>query len=305
MLPLRKLVLGCLLLLTSLANANPAAPLRLLIVQSDASALYQTFTRMLIQKLPENIHAEVAQHAEDFNRQQPDVIVTVGVKAANWVADRSNVPILAAMIPGSMDFLAKRSNKKQLTALYLDQPWGRQLDLIHAAMPLRNKIGLLTSETTHLTMRKLQEELSVHKDTLFIKSLRQNDTLFDDLEVVLSNSEVLLAVPDSAVYNANNIRNILLSSYQKGIPLIGFSAAYVKAGALCAIFSTPEQLAAQASTMIVSFSRTGRLPEAQYPELFSIAVNQEVGRTLGLTIKSAEALRLQMEQSSRGYDERK
>lgn len=298
---LRKLVSA--LLMLGLSSALAAEPLHLLIVQSDASPLYQSFTRTLIQNLPENIHADVAQHTEDFKGQQPDVIVTVGVRAADWVAGRSNLPMLAAMIPSNTDLLAKRS--QQLTALYLDQPWSRQLDLIHAAIPLRNKIGLLVSSVTHLNMRKLQEEITAHKDTLFAKSLRRDETLFDDLETVLSNSDVLLAVPDSAVYNANTIRNVLLSSYHKGIPLIGFSAAYVRAGALCAIFSTPEQLAAQTSTMIVSFSRTGLLPKAQYPELFSIAVNQEVGRTLGLNIKSAEALRLQMEKSSEGYDERK
>jgi len=79
---------------------------------------------------------------------------------------------------------------------------------------------------------------------LIARHLRSKDTLFSDLDELLIDSDVLLAVPDSEIYNSNSIRNILLSSYRRGIPLVGFSQAYVKAGALCAIFSTPEQLAA-------------------------------------------------------------
>ena len=41
------------------------------------------------------------------------------------------------------------------------------------------------------------------------------------------------------------MRNILLTSYRRGVPLVGLSQAYVNAGALAAIFSTTEQLAEQ------------------------------------------------------------
>ena len=56
----------------------------------------------------------------------------------------------------------------------------------------------------------------------------------------VENSEVLLGVPDGVIYNSNNIRNILPSSYRRGIPLIGFSQGYVRAGAffVCAVFHT-------------------------------------------------------------------
>jgi ABC-type uncharacterized transport system substrate-binding protein len=129
----------------------------------------------------------------------------------------------------------------------------------------------------------LRAELASLDGVLIARPLHSQESLFADLEEVLIASDVLLAMPESEVYNSNNIRNILLSSYRRGIPLVGFSQAYVKVGALCAIFSTPEQLAAQTSAEIITFTRTARLSEAQYPLLYTIAINQEVARTLGLT----------------------
>ena len=57
----------------------------------------------------------------------------------------------------------------------------------------------------------------------------------DDINRVLNRiaqAEVLLATPDNSVYNTENFRNILLSTYRHSQAVIGFSADMVKAGAV-------------------------------------------------------------------------
>ena len=61
---------------------------------------------------------------------------------------------------------------------------------------------------------------------------RSADELYPKLESILASSDVLMAVPDSMIYSSSNIRNILLTSYRRGVPLVGVSQAYVNAGAL-------------------------------------------------------------------------
>lgn len=298
-----KIAIYCLLLgYVPAALSLEALRVVVVVVQSDNNTLYQTFTKALTGSLPANIDLTLVLRAEDFDAQQGDLIVTVGVKAADRVAGKTTLPMLATMMPSSTfaDLLAKRSRTRSTAALYLDQPWVRQVAFLSAAIPVRHKIGVLHAADTRLDISALRNELTRRHGTLIARPLHNADTLFDDLEEVLIASDVLLAVPDVAVYNSSNIRNILLSSYRRGIPLVGFSQAYVTAGALCAIFSTPEQLAAQAGAAIVSFANTGKLPDTQYPLLYTIAVNQEVARTLGLSIQSAESLRLQIEKSQGG-----
>jgi len=291
------------LLLCWFAPAGYAADnLRVLLVLSDNNALYQTFANTYKQNLPANIHLNLVQRAEDFNAQQADLIVTVGVKAAERVAVKSTQPMLAAMIPSNIyvDLRAKWPRDKQVSAIYLDQPWARQVGLLRAALPERSKVGVLYSADTRLDIPALRAELVGHGYTLNASALENGESLFSNLEAVLAVSEVLLAVPDSAIYSSNNIRNILLSSYRRGVPLVGLSQAYVRAGALCAIFSTPVHLAEQAGDVTLSFAQTRKLPAAQYPVFYDIAVNQEVARTLGLTIKSPDLLREQVEKSQAG-----
>lgn len=292
------------LLLGSLVPASYAAEnFKILVVLSDDNAPYQTFSRTFVQNLPANIEVRILERAEDLPEPTPatDLLVTVGVKAAVLLAAKTTTPLLAVMIPGNTypDLLARRPRASQTSAIYLDQPWERQTDFLQAALPERRKIGVLRSADTSIDISTLRAELNRHDLKLTDKILQNKDSLFTDLQAVLANSEVLLAVPDSAIYNGLNIRNILLSSYRRGVPLIGLSQSYVRAGALCAIYSTPEHLAAQASSTSLAYLQTHQLPAAQYPALYSIAINQAVARTLGINLQSAELLQLQVDRAQR------
>ena len=293
MAPAKKILAFIFLLLCGFAHADE---LRVLMVLSDSTPLYLNFAKAFSEKLPSGIRVDLLQHSYDFDAQKTDLIVSVGVRAAYRVAEKSAQPLLAAMIP-SMTYADLRALRQgETSAVYLDQPWDRQIDLLHAVMPQRKRIGVLYSASQDIPA--LKSELSRHHDTLIAMHLGGKDTLSADLDEVLRESDVLLAVPDSEIYNANSIRNILLSSYRRGIPLVGFSEAYVRAGALCAIFSTPEQLALQTARVTVAYARTGKLPEAQFPSLYSIAVNRAVARTFGLVLESDDAILLQIEKSS-------
>lgn len=281
-----------------LAPACIAEELRILVVLSDDSAPYQTFYKTFSQKLPASILHTVLAHPEEFNAAAPQtgLIVTVGMKATVLVAAKTSVPVLGAMIPkgGYEDLVARQKSSRKISAIYLNQPWGRQLDFLHAALPERRKIGLLYSPDTRIDPMQLRQYVAARGGTLVAQQVDSAAQLFAGLEEVLASCDVLLATPDSMIYSSSNIRNILLTSYRRGVPLVGLSQAYVNAGALAAIFSTPEQLAEQTRETVISFARTAQLPEPQYPEMFSIAVNQQVARSLGIEMRAPEAIRKQM-----------
>ena len=291
----------CLLGLTPFSWAEN---LKVWVVLSDNSAPYQSFAQALNNSLPALIQSTVLEHPEQLSAAVPqaDLIVAVGMKAAELAVTQSGIPVLAVMIPqaGYEALLAQTAPKKTthaLTAIYLDQPWLRRIDFWHAALPDRHKLGLLYSPEIHLDVARLHQDVAQRGGSLIAKPLRSVDELFDRLETVLAGSDVLLAIPDSQIYNSSNIRNILLTSYRHGVPLIGLSQAYVNAGALCAIFSAPEQLAIQATRIVISFAQNKELPEAQYPEDYTIAVNQQVARSLGIEMRSPEAIHSQMDKA--------
>lgn len=275
-----------------------ADELRVLVVLSESTTPYQTFAKTFRQNLSSNVHVSVLEHPEDFsaNDLPADLIVTVGVKATDRMMGEAT-PVLAVMVPSAtyLDLLEKQTRVKQISAIYIDQPLSRQVALLDAVLPESPRVGVLYSTESRINLNELRTELDRQGYKLVAKQVRGSETLSSDLDDVLEHSDVLLAIPDSTIFNSSYIRNILLSSYRKRIPLVGLSQAYVNAGALCAIFSTPEQLAAQTSAETNAFAQTRHLPAPQAPSLFTVAVNKEVARTLDVTTKSPDLLHMQIE----------
>ena len=263
-----------------------AEPVHVTIVLSEEGGAYDVFTEALRGKLESSRFVWSINRAGDALTES-DLYVAVGMKAASELASQTS-PVLNVFVPkGGYDKLPRASSR---SAIYLDQPIERQLALLRAVLPRVKHVGLLyaapPSGLSTLRRMAIEKNLVLHE-----KMVEQTQVLADALDEVLEVSETLLVVPDTNIYNAGTIRNILLTSYRKQVPLIGISQAYVKAGALCAIYSTPTQIAAQAAEAIKQFSESGKLPPSQYAKEFEVSVNTQVARSLNLTIKDADELR--------------
>lgn len=281
-----------------MAASIQATPLHVSLILSDGNSPYRLFGDTLKSTLASKAEVNVAESMV-MEGGPRDLIIAVGMKAAVMATAQTSTPVLVAMIPEeSYRELAEQrtsaGGKRMLSAIYLDQPLGRRLDFMRATLPGKRRIGLLYSQGTGIDIDALRKEFESHGVTLVDRQLGMSDRLFPVLEAVLADSEVLFGMPDRAIYGGSNIRNIMLASYRYNVPMVGISKAYVSAGALCAVFSTPEQLAAQTADAVVAFARGGQLAAPQYPAEFSIELNRQVARSLGINLPTPEAIRARM-----------
>jgi hypothetical protein len=100
----------------------------------------------------------------------------------------------------------------------------------------------------------------------------------------IAQTDVLLALPDSAVYSTESIRNILLSTYRHKQGVIGFSGDMVKAGALATTYSDVEDIGAQVAEIASAYVAGGELAPPQFPRYFRTIVNEGVARSLDLSV---------------------
>lgn len=268
-----------------------AASLRVTVVLSEDGGAYQAFGEALRSRLQSGRVALYTQHAG-----QPlgaaDLYIAVGMKAASALASR-DAPTLNVLVPkAGFEQLLKTSERhgEPRSAVFLDQPVQRQVALLLAALPAVKQVGVLYAapQPELPNLRRLLADKGIRLHTQIVD---KTQSLNDALENILDVSEVLFVLADSEVYNAGTIRNILLTAYRKQVPLVGISQAYVKAGALCAIYSTPEQIARQTAGLIERYAELGRLPAAQYPSEFEVLVNTQVARSLEIHMKDAGQLR--------------
>ena len=280
--------------------AAAASEWRILVVLSDTTAPYVELTQVLrasLEKrdLVKNFQTvQVGQLSELPARLPSDLWVTVGVKAAEAVAGANlTVPTFNLLIPRqSFESLPRGAGKNLVSALYLDQPMVRQLQLIKAALPARDNVGVLLGPASQDRLRELQTSARQSHMKLKVELVNAEEQLLPALKKVLADSDVLLAVPDPLVFNRNTAQNVLLTSYRAKAPLFAFSKSYVTAGALAAVYSTPAQIGQQAGEIIQRYLQAGggTLPPPQYPEYFSVSVNYQVARSLGLVLDDEATL---------------
>jgi ABC-type uncharacterized transport system substrate-binding protein len=218
--------------------------------------------------------------------ESTNLVVAIGVDAANTAIQTADpgTPILCVLIP-KVAFEALTGGKKEnrkITAIFLDTPPGRQLELIRQLLPQAKRVGVVLGNVSVKEKESLR--IAARDKGLFLQAeLAQRDTeLYAVLKSVLAEADVFLAVPDPVVINAATAQNVLITAFKGQVPVIGYSANYVKAGALAAVFSTPLQIGQEAGQMINNYQRTNNLPLPKTPRYVSVGVNAAVLRSFGL-----------------------
>lgn len=225
-----------------------------------------------------------------------DLIVAVGNDATRTSLRRSDGrPVVATLLPRQAydRALAETpSRPRGVTAIYLDQPISRLLAFSHYLLPDRHRAGVLVGSDTRPLLAQARQAASAAGMTLETEEAEPDTALVPAMNQLLGRSDLLLALPDSAVYRRDNIRVILLTSYRYQKPVIAFSQAFVTAGALAALYSSPAQVARQTADTIRQLNPDAiNLPPPQGPTLFSIAINRNVAQAFGLSLPDEATIR--------------
>lgn len=235
----------------------------------------------------------------EISRSGSTLVVAVGLSATEAAASLdSRVAVLSALVPRSaFERVAREHGRladtRSFSAVYLDQPFSRQLALIHYALPDRFRLGVLAGPVTAEQIPLLQSAVKGSRFKLGVERVTKEEEIVPALNRLLRDSDIaLFAVPDPLVYNRSTIQGILLTTYRYQVPVFGFSLAYVKAGALAAVYSVPVQIGQQVAEIALSLSgEKGRgLPPPQYPKYFSIGVNYQVARSMGIEVDNEAVL---------------
>lgn len=218
-----------------------------------------------------------------------NMLIAFGTKAANdsLVSDFKHQTIIS-MIPRQSEIGQKDGfNPERVIRIYIDQPFERFLALTRAVMPRATRIGLLLYSPSVEQRNFLEKTAQNAGFELAIGEVDNNDDIGESLSHLVNNIDVLIALPDSRIHNSNTISNILTTSYRNHIPVIGFSAAYVKAGATAAVYTSLNDISKQVSDEAVQILLNGTPGENNLSaSYFSISFNFDVARSLGIAITS-------------------
>lgn len=178
------------------------------------------------------------------------------------------------------------------THLVLEQQQCREIELIKAIKPDWKSIGILSSISSVNKATELTKCAIKYNFNLLIYSVNDKDELTDTFEKAVRDSDAILALADPLIYNRQTVKNILLTSYRSGRPIIGYSESFIDAGAIAGIYTSPEA-AGESATKIISdflnndwqFNRN-----IYYPTDFTVKTNRQVARSLGIDLPDESVL---------------
>lgn len=227
-----------------------------------------------------------------LNDQQ--LLIAIGSKTTKHLLDaKLSAPVLSVLMPKHLatSFQTHYANKKNWSSLVIDQPIERQFHLITAIMGKHKKAGVLLGPYTSDMEKTLKKAASKTKHRIVTEHIKDPALISSSIKSLNTVVDVLLTLPDPVIYNKSTIRGILLSSYRKKLPIIGFSKAYVKAGAIAAVYSKPEQISQQLANISNQFLKTGSFQRpVYYPDDFSVALNKKLAKSLGIYMKNETSI---------------
>ncbi|MFO2464921.1 ABC transporter substrate-binding protein [Pseudomonas sp. 15FMM2] len=273
---------SCLLLVSLLSSAQALSAEILLAAAEDSSGV-QAFTQALAQQRPKDnvIFKPIKDLPAPGQLPAATRLILLDLPSLDWRLQDSRGPATLVLRISRLQAQQRLGGRlpDKISLLWSDPPLDRQLRLIASILPQYRRIGVLYGKDSEFLLRELRQY--AEPLGLEIVSQRWEDTNDSrPLQTLFKHSDVLLGLDDTYLYNPKTVKNLLLSSYARQLPLIGPNAGFVRAGSLASTYSDQgdwlkvlERLLDQPPT---------HWPRALYPQHFKVVGNPQVARSLGI-----------------------
>ena len=276
------------------------------IVYSPESQLHSNIARTISNELklrrPSIVISDITPDKK-IETVDSDTDMIIGIGGEGMKSANTNYPLVKKLFistdPNKFKLDKKRNRNDAI--LYMTQDYCRQIRFIRKLNSQWKIISILNSREKPIDSREIQQCANEHNIKTYIVSTSGGDNITKKIKHALHHSDVLLALPDSNIYNSRTVKNILLTSYRYRKPVIAFSKNFVNAGALAAIYSDTEKIAVSASKLIEQYFYSATpIEQINYPDTFDISINKQVFRALDIAIPDIEAIKINLQQVETG-----
>jgi ABC-type uncharacterized transport system substrate-binding protein len=277
-------VLLCVLVMHSSALSAPKH--KILVVLSGGEAPYLQ-AKEAIEQLLASEGCEVSAVQNDTITKPPtnyDGYIGVGTKAAANLQGKvpSSKPLVYCMVANPA-----AAGLEDMSGVSTDVSLRAQFELIGKALPRARTLGALCHPESVIGPDEIQAAAPENWRIETVMVTECDSTADAIAQLMGRNVDVVWTAADSRVYTAAAVRSLLLESLRRKVPVFGFSASFVRAGALIGTGINPADQGRQAgeliSRMLSGNSTSGESPQSIEPE-YEIAVNKIVAESLSVSI---------------------
>ena len=273
------------------------------IVRSSGATPYETAAKAIVEKLEDSVDqirsTDLATFSEDEKHllqfSSGDIFVAIGTKAALYLGKYlpRDVALTYCMVANAEEL--KLSGAIRGTGVSTDVPLENQFQLISQTMPNIRSLGILY----RLDDPKSRERMKAARSALLPKwklraiNVAQYDSISDAIKKLCKQKiDMIWTQSDRSVFSPAVIRSLLLTSFREHIPVFGFSAPFVKSGALLGIGINSERQGKQVAEIVLRLVEQGiaqsetssSIRKSMLEPDFEIAINLFVAENLSVKI---------------------
>lgn len=216
-------------------------------------------------------------------------IVAIGTPAAIWLhARKPTSPLVYCMVSDPVG--AGLHLPPATTGVTTDVPFAEQMRLIGETLPQARTVGLFYRDGDERSRQTLDEARQALPAGWRLEALAidRHDSPAAAIDALLGRSvDVVWTLPDTAIWSDGAVRSLLLASLRRRVPVFGFSASFVRAGALVGVGLDPAMQGTQAATLVRDLLAGRRAADSVVPPVYEICINLVVAQKLSLTLPPA------------------
>jgi putative ABC transport system substrate-binding protein len=223
--------------------------------------------------------------------RKPSVIVAVGSDALRAALDRPAAATVASIMVSTMTLEADHAAGPQAArlhaAIYLDIPIRTLVAELHRLFPSRPRIGVIRNSSrgdpAAVQIRGQGAEMS----SVEVADCSAPDALLPVFLSLRKKVDFVICLPDGVLYNGATARPLIMASLENRLPIVGFSPAFLRAGAAVAIYPDYRGIGYQTADLIRRCLEPGDCACAEGPKKVNVALNAKILRLLGMEFAAA------------------
>jgi putative ABC transport system substrate-binding protein len=233
---------------------------------------------------------EEQKMVESVRDLEPDLIVTIGSRSTALVSQRlKDIPTVFCMVlnPVSSGFVqSMRSSQNNLTGASLDIPVRIQLEKFKLIVPRLKKLGVLFTPDSKQVIMEAKGVCQNIGIELVPELIHSEKEIPEAVEALAQEVDGLWAVADTVIFTPQSTQYILLYTLRNGVPFMGLSPSFVKAGALFTLACDHKDVGRQTGELalrVLSGEEPSQVP-VTIPRMIYLCLNLRTADQIDLKI---------------------
>ena len=219
--------------------------------------------------------------ASQLGGRDTRLLVTVGNNALEAAVQFGAAPVIATMILRAD--LAPARPRSPLSAVVLDLPLADVLSRLEKVFPGKTRVGVIRNPAASgPPLATLLAQAKAASVTLRVVDCPRPDRLLQSFLSLRDKVDFVWCPPDSTLYNSTTVKPLILASLENQLPVVGFSASFVRAGAVAGVYPDYYEVGSQAGELAHKYLAGTNVTANEGPRKLKVAANAHVARLLGL-----------------------